>query len=98
MGKFIAHYHSLDTQSSRARGLFEFESEGRLASKANAHDARVRMLELFGNDALAWQIEKIERAGNANSKGQADGQLELDFREPAQEPPKRRTSTKRGIV
>lgn len=84
---FIAHYKSLDSQADRALGLFEFESSARMGSKANAHDARIRMLELFGNDALAWTIEKIERKP---SKGpQADGQLELDFRAPVKKKRKR---------
>lgn len=84
---FIAHYKSLDSQADRARGLFEFQSASRLGSKGNAHDARIRMLELFGNAALSWTIEKIERKP---SKGpQADGQLELDFRAPAKKKRKR---------
>ncbi len=77
---FVAHYRSLDSQADRARGLFEFESASRMGSKANAHDARVRMLELFGNDALSWTIEKIERKPHKES--QADGHLEMDFRAP----------------
>lgn len=87
MTTFIAHYRSLDSQTDRARGLFEFESASRMGSKANAHDARIRMLELFGNDALAWTIEKIERKP---SKGpQTDGQLALDFRAPVKKKRKR---------
>ena len=58
---FIAHYKSLDSQVDRARGLFEFESSSRMGSKGNAQDARIRMFELFGNEALAWSREKIER-------------------------------------
>lgn len=85
---FIAHYKSLDSQSDRARGLFEFESEARLGSKGNAHDARIRLLELFGNDALSWTIEKIERKPAKDP--QADGQLELDFRAPAKKKRKRK--------
>lgn len=71
----------------RSRGLFEFESDARLGSKANLHDARLRMLEMFGNDALSWNIEKVEhvRATDARS----DGQLELDFRAPVKKKRKR---------
>ena len=99
MGVFTAHYRSLDSQSERARGSFEFESGSRLGSKANSHDARVRMLELFGNDALSWNIDRIERTDSASAKAVSDGQLEMDFREPAeQKPRKRRRSTRRGII
>lgn len=77
---FLAHYRSLDANSKRARGLFEFESNSRLGSKANMHDARVKMLELYGNDALSWSIEKVERKKQGSEM--SDGQLELDFREP----------------
>lgn len=80
MTAFIAHYKSPDASSNRAKGLFEFESSARSGSKANMHDARVRMLELFGNDALGWSIEKIEK--KTASTQQQDGQLELDFRKP----------------
>lgn len=80
-------------------GLFEFQSDARLGSKANAHDARIKMLELYGNDALGWQIEKVERKASAATKGISDGQMELDFREPVQKPGKaRKRSTKRGVL
>lgn len=80
MAIFLAHYKSPDASSNRAKGLFEFESDTRLGSKANKHDARIRMLELFGNEALGWSIEKIEK--KTASKQEQDGQLELDFRKP----------------
>lgn len=80
MAAFLAHYRSLDSSSKRALGMFEFESNARLASKANMHDARVRMLELYGNEALSWNIEKVERKRQASEH--QDGQLELDFRDP----------------
>lgn len=80
MTAFLAHYKSPDASANRAKGLFEFESAGRLGSKQNAHDARIRMLELFGNDALGWTIEKVEK--KKASKQEQDGQLELDFRNP----------------
>lgn len=80
-------------------GLFEFQSDARLGSKANAHDARIKMLELYGNDALGWQIEKVERKASAATKGISDGQMELDFREPVHKPGKaRKRSTKRGVL
>ncbi len=95
---FVANYRSPNASGERSRGLFEFESEARLGSKANAHDARVKMLELYGNDALSWTIEDIKHKPKKTSGAQADGQTELDFREPLKEPPKRRRSTKRGVV
>ncbi len=79
--------------------MFEFTSEARLGSKANVHDARIKMLELYGNDALAWQIEKVEHKTASAAKRQIDGQLELDFREPVHKSGKtRKRSTKRGIL
>ena len=88
MTTFIAHYKSLDSQADRARGLFEFQSASRLGSKGNAHDARIRMLELFGNDALSWTIEKIER--KPAKETQSNGQLELDFRAPVKKRKRKR--------
>lgn len=80
MQTYIAHYRSPNASADRAKGLFEFESASRVGTKANAHDARVRMLEIFGSDALSWTIEKVERK---KATGTAiDGQLELDFRAP----------------
>ncbi|MCI9129242.1 MAG: hypothetical protein HFJ65_02825 [Eggerthellaceae bacterium] len=88
MPSFIAHYKSLDSSEDRARGLFEFQSESRLGSKGNAHDARIRMLEVFGNQALSWTIEKIERKPQKEER--LDGQLELDFRAPVKKKRKRK--------
>lgn len=98
MPLFVANYRSPNASGARSRGLFEFESAARLGSKANAHDARIKMLELYGNDALTWTIEDIRHKPKGASRAQADGQMELDFREPVKEPPKRRRSTKRGVV
>ncbi len=82
MQTYIAHYHSPKREiSERSCGLFEFESDARIGSKVNAHDARVRMLEVFGSDALSWTIDKVER--KQASKPHMDGQLALDFRTPA---------------
>lgn len=99
MAVFVAHYRSPDAASERARGLFEFESSARLGSKANAHDARVRMLELYGADALSWNVTSIEHKKPGRAQDASDGQLELDFREPVPDAPrKRRRSTKRGVL
>ena len=58
------------------------------SAKTNAHDARMKMLELFGASAVSWTIEKVERAGAAPAekrKKTTDGQLALDFRPPKPE-------------
>ena len=83
MQTYIAHYRSPNAADTRARGLFEFESDARANTKANLHDARVRMLELFGKDAVGWSIDKVERKPAKAEK--TDGQLELDFRAPTPE-------------
>lgn len=83
MQTYLAHYRSPNASADRARGLFEFESDARAGTKANLHDARVRMLELFGKDAVSWSIDKVERKTARAEK--ADGQLELDFRAPKPE-------------
>ena len=80
MQSYIAHYKSPTGSSKRARGAFEFESEARANTKANTHDARVHMLELYGSEAISWTIEKVER--KQTSKEISSGQLELDFRAP----------------
>ena len=80
MQTFQAYYRSLDTADQLAKGVFEFESDARLGSKANQHDARLKMLELFGSEAVSWVIEKVEK--KKQSSEVVDGQLALDFREP----------------
>ena len=45
-----------------------------------ASDARLKMLELYGKDAVSWNIDKVER--KCASKPVQDGQLALDFRPP----------------
>jgi hypothetical protein len=87
MTTYVAHYKSLDSDTQRAKGLFEFESAARLNTKANMHDARVCMLENFGNEALSWTIDKIEKKSAKEEK--VDGQLELDFRAPKKQTRKR---------
>lgn len=80
MPTYVAHYQSPDSAEERIRGTFEFESEARLGTKQNASDARISMLELFGNDAIAWVIDNIER--ETKHAAQLAGQFELDFRGP----------------
>ena len=80
MQTYLAHYRTPSGSRERAKGVFEFESDARANTKANQHDARVRMLELYGSDAVSWTIDKVERKGVGKEVGQ--GQLELDFRAP----------------
>ena len=80
MPTFVAHYRSPSAASERAKGLFEFASSSRLGTKDIAHEARVRMLELFGKDAVSWSIDRIER--KRATAQTTDGQLEMDFRTP----------------
>ncbi len=93
MATYIAHYRSLDSAAEHISGLLEFESSARLGTKANAHDARMRMLEDFGNAALSWSIYKIDR--KCAEAQQVDGQQQLDFRKPTR---KRRSKTERGRI
>lgn len=79
MALFVAHYTSPNAAVARGKGLFDFESDARLGSKALAHDARMSMLEMFGSDAVSWNIDSIERKRARNE--QASGQMELDFRD-----------------
>lgn len=78
MTAYLAHYQSPVAADVRGSGVFEFESDARIGTKANQHDARLRMLELFGKDAASWSIGKIERK-TASSEA-LDGQLSFDFR------------------
>ena len=88
MTAYLAHYRSPAAADVRGAGAFEFESNARLGTKDNLHDARLKMLETFGKDAASWNIEKVERKTAKN--GALDGQLELDFR-PEKKRRRRRT-------
>lgn len=82
-------------------GVFEFTSQSNAGSKANMHDARVRMLELHGSKAVSWVIEKVEikrEAKGAKVAAPLDGQLALDFRDPLPEKKRKRRTTDRGKV
>ena len=83
MQTYIAHYRSPAASDARATGLFEFESDARAGSKGNLRDARLKMLELYGKDAVSWTIDRVER--KRATKQVQDGQLELDFRPPKAE-------------
>ena len=88
MAVYLAHYCSPAAADVRGSGVFEFESDARINSKGNLHDARVKMLEIFGKDAASWKIEKVEKK---TAKTEAlDGQLAFDFR-PEKKRRRRRT-------
>lgn len=80
MQTYIAHYRSPAAADTRGVGLFEFESEARAGTKNNLRDARLKMLELYGKDAVSWTVDSVER--KKASVASQDGQLELDFRPP----------------
>ena len=96
MATYIGHYRSPNSGAERAMGLFEFESEHKAGSKANLHDARMAMLEQFGNVAVPWIITDVEIARGA-AAAQTDGQLQLDFREPLKQTRVKRTID-RGVL
>lgn len=87
---YIAHYTSPVTENPK-KGFFEFESEFRANSKKNIHDARLKMLETFGKDAVSWVIDEV-KLKKKNDELCGD-QIELDFRAP-KAPRKRRVSKK----
>lgn len=79
MKLYSAHYKS-PRGADPVNGTFEFESEANAGSKKNMSDARIKMLELFGKDAISWTIDEIELIGSGEANQYV--QLQLDFREP----------------
>lgn len=99
MNTYIAHYRSPNASADREKGVFEFVSANNAGSKANMHDARVRMLELHGSKAVSWVIEKVEiKREGKKAAPPIDGQLTLDFREPLPEKKRKKRMTDRGKV
>ena len=98
MNTYIAYYRSPNASTDRAKGVFEFSSANNAGSKANMHDARIRMLELHGSKAVSWVIEKVEIKRESKGAAPLDGQLTLDFREPLPEKKHRKRTTDRGKV
>ena len=88
MATFTAHYYSPKANAKRVNGLFDFESDNRLGSKAIEKDARLAMLSRFGNDSLPWIIDTISRKKKRSS--QADGQMMMDFRDPVKVPKRKK--------
>lgn len=80
MKTYRAHYTS-PSGANPVNGTFEFESDSKAGSRKNSTDARIKMLEVFGNDALSWQIDHVELAGSADQATDFV-QQQLDFRAP----------------
>lgn len=83
--------------SAPASSVIEYESEHRAGSKQNIQDARYKMLELHGNEALAWTVKDIEKVAETATGDAPAEQLMLDFREPLTPPKRKRRTVKRGI-
>lgn len=79
MKLYTAHYTS-PRGSNPVNGTFEFESEHNAGSKKNMSDARIKMLELFGKEAVSWNVDKVELVGSGEASEYV--QMQLDFREP----------------
>lgn len=94
MKTYRAHYVS-PAGADPVNGTFEFESEHNAGSRKNATDARIKMLEEFGNDAVSWQIDSIELVTGAVEASDFF-QPQLDFREPKKV--RKRRTFERGRV
>ena len=88
MALYLAHYTSPAAADVRGTGYFEFESDARVGTRENLRDARMRMLEMFGKEAVSWEIDGVDRQQRKTAL--LDGQLELDFR-PEKKRRRRRT-------
>lgn len=78
--------------------VIEFESEHRAGSKLNVQDARYKMLELHGLEALAWSVKDIEKVPDREAVDAPVEQMMLDFREPVEPPKRKRRTVKRGLT
>ena len=65
MQTYIAHYSSPSASAQRAKGVFEFESDARANTKGNNHDARMRMLELYGKTPCRGPSTRRSASGRA---------------------------------
>lgn len=79
MALYTARYESPKGDNPQS-GEFTFESAHPMNSKANVQDARFRMLDIFGKQAVSWQIVQVERAATHADEDYL--QPTLDFREP----------------
>ena len=94
MKTYKAHYVS-PHGANPVNGTFEFESEHNAGSKKNATDARIKMLEEFGNEAVSWLIDSIELVSGTEEASDYF-QPQLDFREPKKV--RKRRTFERGRV
>ena len=94
MRTYLAHYVS-PAGANPVNGTFEFESEHNAGSKKNATDARIKMLEEFGSEAVSWVIDSIELVSGSNEASEYF-QPQLDFREPKKV--RKRRTFERGRV
>ncbi len=76
--------------------VIEFESEYRAGSKRNIQDARYKMLELHGAEAVSWSVKDVEKVPDRTEDAPVE-QMMLDFREPVKRS-KRHSRVKRGIT
>ena len=93
MKLYQAHYRS-PNGADPVNGTFEFESESKANTKKNLSDARIKMLELFGKEAVSWNIDKVELMGTGEANEFV--QMQLDFRE--QKKARVRRTVERGKV
>ena len=94
MKTYRAHYVS-PHGANPVNGTFEFESDHNAGSKQNATDARLKMLEEFGNEAVSWVIDSIELVSGSDEASEYF-QPQLDFREPKKV--RKRRTFERGRV
>ena len=94
MRTYLAHYVS-PAGANPVNGTFEFESEHNAGSKKNATDARIKMLEEFGSEAVSWVIDSIELVSGSDEASEYF-QPQLDFREPKKV--RKRRTFERGRV
>ena len=85
MATYLAHYKSPAAADVRGAGVFEFDSDARANSKDNLHDARLKMLEIFGKDAASWSIERVERKTANSDRQQRSPRRSIDARFPPRE-------------
>ena len=64
----------------------------------NVQDARYKMLELHGSEALAWTVKDVEKVADSTPGDAPMEQMMLDFREPVEPPKRKRRTVKRGIA
>lgn len=59
---YVAEYAAPRKDGWQVKGSYKFESAHRAMSKRNLYDARIKLLETYGADAVSWTVTKTERA------------------------------------